>query len=347
MSPLPKQPLIKGRKPTLHDVAALAGVSYQTVSRVVNRHPSVSKPTRLRVQRAIAELDYSPNRAAQSLVTRRSRTVGIVSFGTQYYGPSQMLTNIEAALRAEGYGLVYAAVDEDDPSELERQIAAMRAQLVDGLVLITPVEAYRTDEVTRLIRTPFVMIDVHLGERVPSVVIDQRHGARLATAHLLELGHTRLAEISGPLRWSGAEQRHAGFLATLAEAGLEPVASLASDWTPAGGHRACGALLARNEPFTGLVVGNDQMALGAMRALREAGLDVPRDVSVVGFDDIPEAAYLEPPLTTIRQDFAALGHQAAELLLSFIGAPETPAQQRVLYTELVRRKSTGAPPRRR
>ncbi len=329
------------RKPTLHDVADLAGVSYQTVSRVVNSHPSVAKATRTRVLRAIEQLDYSPNRAAQSLVTRRSKTVGIIGLGTQHYGPSQMLTNIEAALKAQGYGLIYAAVDDLDTDELETHIASMRGQLADGIVLIAPIDAHRIEGVAGLIPVPFVMVDVGLGDRVPSVVIDQSHGAQLATRHLLDLGHRRLAVITGPLRWSGAEQRRAGFAATLAEAGLEPVAAVESDWTAAGGHAACRELLARGGSFTGLVAGNDQMALGAIRALREAGLEVPRDVSVVGFDDIPEAAYFEPPLSTIRQDFGALGQQAAELLLSFIAAPETPAQQRVLYPTLVTRASSA------
>ncbi len=334
---------VSGRKPTLHDVADLAGVSYQTVSRVVNRHPSVAKPTRARVLRAIESLDYSPNRVAQSLVTRRSNSVGILSSGTQYYGPAQMLSNIEAALKAEGYGLVYAAVDDVAEDELERRIAAMRGQLVDGLVLITPIEAYRVDEIAARIHMPFVMIDVNLGERVASVVIDQRHGGMLATSHLLELGHRRLAEISGPRRWSGAEQRHAGFLAALEAAGLTAAGFVESDWTAAGGFAACRRLL-QGEPFTGIVVGNDQMALGALRALRVAGLAVPGDVSLVGFDDVPEAAYFDPPLTTVRQDFAALGQQAAELLLSLISTPQTPAHQRVLYPHLVVRASSAPPP---
>lgn len=331
----------KRRRATLHDVAQLAGVSHQTVSRVVNRHPSVAEQTRVRVLEAIRELDYAPNRVAQSLATRRSKTVGIIGYGTTHYGPSQMVAHIEADLKAKGYALVYAAVADLSADVLREQVATLRDQLVDGLVIITPVGGGHLLETSGLIRVPFVMIDAMLGEHVPSVVIHQDHGARLATRHLVDNGHRALCEISGPLEWSGARQRHEGWLATLREAGIVPGASVEGDWTPASGYHAAKRLIRHGERFTALFVGNDQMALGALRALREAGLSVPGDVSVVGFDDIPEAAYFEPPLTTVRQDFAALGQQAIDLLLARMSAPDAPAHQRVLYPQLVERASVA------
>jgi len=329
----------KHRRATLHDVAQLAGVSHQTVSRVVNGHPSVAAATRTRVVEAIRRLDYAPNRVAQSLATRRSRTVGIIGYGTTHYGPSQMVANVEAGLRAQGYALVYATVPDLSDDGLRKQIAALRNQLIDGLVLVTPVGGGHLMQTSDFIRLPFVMIDPMLGEHVPSVVIDQQYGARLATQHLIDAGHTAICEITGPLDWSGAKQRHDGWLAALADAGLTPGVSAEGAWTSASGYQAARRVLDANERFTALFVGNDQMALGAIRALRERGARVPQDVSIVGFDDIPEAAYFEPPLTTVRQDFATLGQQAVDLLLARIEAPDAPPHQRVLYPKLIERAS--------
>lgn len=331
------------RRATLHDVAQLAGVSHQTVSRVVNRHPSVAAATRSRVLEAIRELDYAPNRVAQSLATRRTKTVGIIGYGTTHYGPAQMVAHIEGGLKAKGYGLVYATVADLGVDVLREQIAALRNQLVDGLVLVTPVGGGHLAETSDLIHLPFVMIDPMLGEQVPSVVIHQRYGARLATEHLIAKGHRAIAEVTGPMDWSGAAQRHEGWLAALADAGLEPVASVAGNWSAASGHDATAGLLRAGKRFTALFVANDQMALGALRALREAGLTIPGDVSVVGFDDIPEAAYFEPPLTTVCQDFTTLGQQAVDLLLARMAAPEAAAHQRVLYPTLIERASVAPP----
>jgi len=331
------------RRATLHDVAQLAGVSHQTVSRVVNGHPSVASVTRARVLEAIRELDYAPNRVAQSLATQRTKTVGIIGYGTSHYGPSQMVAHVEAGLKAKGYGLVYAAVPDLSVDVLREHIATLRDQLVDGLVVVTPVGGGHLADTSDLIRLPYVMIDAMLGEQVPSVVIHQHHGARLATQHLIERGHRAICEITGPMEWSGAKQRHEGWLAVLAEAGIRPGASVEADWTPLGGYRAAHRLLDEGERFTALFAGNDQMALGAMRALREAGLRIPQDVSIVGFDDVPEAAYFEPPLTTVRQDFTTLGQQAVELLLARMAVPDAPAHQRVLYPVLVERASVASP----
>lgn len=333
----------KHRRATLHDVAQLAGVSHQTVSRVVNAHPSVAAATRARVLDAIRRLDYVPNRVAQSLATRRTKTVGIIGYGTGHYGPSQMVANVEASLQGRGYALLYASVPDLSDDVLREQIASLRNQLVDGLVLVTPAGGGHLMQASDGIRLPFVMIDAMLGEHVPSVVVHQHHGALLATRHLIEAGHCAIAEITGPLDWSGARQRHDGWLSTLEEAGLTPGASVEGAWTAASGYRAAQQLLGQGARFTALFVGNDQMALGALRALREGGLRIPEEVSVVGFDDIPEAAYFEPPLTTVRQDFATLGQQAVDLLLARMDAPDAPTHQRVLYPQLIERASVARP----
>jgi DNA-binding LacI/PurR family transcriptional regulator len=335
-------PAVRVQKATLNDVAKRCGVSYQTVSRVINNHPHVARETRARVLSAIQALGYRPNRAARSLVTKRSSVIGIISFGTGYYGPAQMVMNIELALKTRGYGLTFSTIDELSLEQLVGAIDDLIGQGVDGIVMITPIAEIDLEAVaTFCAEVPFVMIDAELGEHVPSVVIDQRRGAELATRHLIDLGHQAICEISGPLSWHDAKLRHQGWLETLQASGLRPGASLEGDWTAAGGYAAARRLLAGNVEFSALIAGNDQMALGAMRALRERGLEVPGDVSVVGFDDIPEAVYFEPPLTTVRQDFKALGRQSAEYLIALIDTPDMPLRQRVLQPQLVERLSAA------
>ncbi len=335
------RPSPKARRATLDDVAQCAGVSYQTVSRVVNEHPSVAAATRRRVLEVIDKLGYRPNRAARSLVTRRSNTIGMVSFSTKYYGPGQMVVNLETALRQRGFSLTLTTLDGPSLAEMRRAIDELTARNLDGLVIITPVAGIDFGAVAPLCGdTPFVMIDALPDERAHSVVIDQAQGAGLATEHLIGLGHRTVAEISGPLDWHDARFRHEGWLAALRGAGIGPGRSVASDWTAAGGYAAAGELLALREAFSALFVGNDQMALGAIRALRDADLRIPEDVSVVGFDDVPEAAFYDPPLTTVRQDFQALGRQSVDYLTTLIDAPDTPPHQRVLYAQLVVRAST-------
>ncbi len=318
-------------------------MSTQTVSRVINEHRSVAPATRARVSEAVEQLGYRPNRAARALVTRRSNTIGLVSFSTRYYGPGQMLVNLEAALRQRGIGLTLASIDGSSLAEMSRALGALSASDLDGIVVIAPVSSLEARAIERLCGdTPFIMIDALPAERVHSVVIDQRHGVDLATRHLLELGHRAFAEISGPLEWHDARFRQEAMTTVLHAAGLEPGPSVESDWTAAGGFAAARALLSCGTPFTALAVANDQMALGAIRALRDGGLRIPEDVSVVGFDDVPEAAFFEPPLTTVRQDFEALGQQSVDYLLALIARPDTPRHQRVLYPSLVVRASTGA-----
>lgn len=334
-------PEARHKRVTLYDVAQQSGVSYQTVSRVINNHPHVSPDTRARVVKAIADLDYRPNRAAQRLATRRSQTLEMISFGTRYYGPAQMVASIERAAKAQGYDLIFTNVDHLTTAVVQAVIDDVNDKLVDGIVMITPVDDVSCQELADLCKgIPFVLIDAEFGANTHSVVIDQHYGSQLATEYLLKLGHRQICEISGPLNWFGAQARHDSWRDTLEAAGVEPGESVRGDWTPASGHRAARQLLDAGTDFTALIVGNDQMALGAMRALREAGRYVPEDVSVVGFDDVPEAAYFEPPLTTIRQDFNALGALSVDYLLRLIEQPDLQPQQRVLQPDLVERLST-------
>jgi LacI family transcriptional regulator len=328
------------RRVTLDDVAQAAGVSSQTVSRVVNNHPYVSEETRQRVLGIIHKLDYRPNRAARSLATQRSYMLGIITYGFPHFGPAQMMCHVEQTARARGYGVSFSTVSALSLEEIRKALESLGNHAVDGLVLIAPVAGVTHHDLEKLSGgIPLVLLDAELGSSVPSVVIDQRHGSRIATQYLIDLGHRQISEIHGPVNWFGAQSRHESWRETLLAAELEPGLFVEGDWTARGGYAAARRLLDEGAEFTALVAGNDQMALGAIRALRERGLRVPQDVSVVGFDDIPEAAYYEPPLTTVRQDFPVLGEQGVEYLISLITDPNTPLAQHVLYTELIERQS--------
>ncbi|MBN2304559.1 MAG: LacI family DNA-binding transcriptional regulator [Anaerolineae bacterium] len=333
-------PKSDSKRITLEDVAREARVSAQTVSRVVNNHPYVSADTRRRVQDAIRKLDYRPNRAARNLATQRSCMVGIISFGMTHYGPAQMVNHIERTARTQGYGVSLSTVSTFSFDDIRRAMDDLGDRSVDGVLFISPVTGADYDDFAHICGgVPFVLIDTQLGAQMPSVVIDQRYGSQLATRYLFDLGHRAISAISGPLDWFGAQARHQSWLDTLAAAGIEPGPALEGDWTASSGYRKTRDLIKSGATFTALVAGNDQMALGAIRALREAGRRVPEDVSVVGFDDIPEAAYFDPPLTTIRQDFAALGKQSVEYLMALIAQPDLPLHQRVLYPVFVARQS--------
>jgi DNA-binding LacI/PurR family transcriptional regulator len=329
---------------TLRDVARRAGVSYQTVSRVINQHSYVAEETRQRVLATIAELDYHPNKAARSLAARHSQTLGLITFGLDFFGPAQMVINIERAAKLAGYDLVFSNVSATTMKGLRAAVRSIRRWQVDGILLITPMLEMSDDAISSSNEgIPMVQINGQLGAHTPSVVVEQRYGTRLITRHLIELGHRRICEISGPLNWFDAIGRHESWQATLREAGLDVGISIEGDWTSASGYQMTRRLLETAPGFTALVVENDQMALGALRALHECGLRVPQDVSVVGFDDIPESPFFEPPLTTVRQDFSALGERGIDYLVERIQHPDLPVEQQVIYPELILRASTAPP----
>jgi DNA-binding LacI/PurR family transcriptional regulator len=334
----------KYRRNTLHDIAQHTGVSYQTVSRVINNHPNVSPETRARIQNAITELGYHPNKVAKSLVAKQSHTLAILAFGMDQYGPAQMVLNIERAAKYVGYDLIFSNVSEPSPNQVRKALDNLIGRQVDGILSIASVQGTTYEELVELCRDiPIVQIDPELGLSVPSVTFDQRFGSHLVTEHLIKLGHRRISEISGPLNWFDAMARHQEWESSLLNAGIAPVKSVEGDWTAISGYQALHRLLESGHDFTALVVGNDQMALGAIRALREHNLRVPTDVSVVGFDDIPEAAYFEPPLTTVRQDFSQLGEIGVRYLLNRIQQPDETPKQHIIFPQLIMRDSTAPP----
>lgn len=329
----------RARRATMLDVAEAASVSYQTVSRVINDHPSVKPETRLRVQTAIRDLRYRPDKAARSLAARQSRTLAVITHGIECYGPLQMVVNIEHLAHDAGYDIITANIDLQNPSALD-ELFSWR---IDGALMIASVASRHAEGVVNWLHgTPLIQIDNAQGAREPSVIIDQRAGGLAAAEHLIGLGHREIALISGPVDWFGSGSRRDGWLAGLSAAGLAPAATTAADWTSAGGYAAAAALLDAGHPFTALLVGNDQMALGAVSALKARGLGIPADVSVVGFDSTPESAYFDPPLTTVWQDFAALGQQGLEYLVELIQNPAAANGQRLIAPRLIVRASTAA-----
>ncbi|UQU68621.1 LacI family DNA-binding transcriptional regulator [Couchioplanes caeruleus] len=331
----------------MRDVAKLAGVSHQTVSRVLNEHPNVKQETRTRVLEAMQSLNYRRNLAARTLVTRQSHTLGLIGFETTLFGPASMLYGIEDAARAAGYLVSIATVRNLERREVLEAVDRLSQHAVDGIIAIAPKPAVTNG----LLQAPGGLYCVAVGgagetDAVPTVRVDNAAGARLATQHLLGLGHRTVHHVGGPHDWPEAQERVMGWRDTLYKAGavVPPVAF--DSWTAEWGYRR-GQELARDPEVTAVFCANDRIALGVLRALHEAGRSVPRDVSIVGFDDMPDSGYFLPPLTTVRQDFAELGRRSLTLLLQHMAdtdEPEAPAHV-VVSPELVVRGSTAAPPR--
>jgi DNA-binding LacI/PurR family transcriptional regulator len=330
------------RAPVMTDVARLAGVSHQTVSRVINGSPQVRPNTRERVLLAMQELDYRPNSAARALVTGRSRTLGVVSFDTTLYGPASTLYAIERAAHDAGYFITIVSLEALDRASVLSAVERLRMQGVDGILVIAPLEGAGEALVALPRDLPLVAVEAGPADALPVVAVDQRAGAALATRHLLELGHPTVAHIAGPLDFLEAVERIEGWRATLQAAGADAPEVLVGDWSPRSGYEL-GRRLVERGGAGAIFVANDQMALGVLRALHEADFEIPRQVSVVGFDDIPEAQYFTPPLTTVRQDFGEIGRRSLALMLGMMEAEgERPSPPPLVAPELILRSSTAA-----
>ncbi len=330
----------RARPAVMADVAKLAGVSHQTVSRVVNGSAQVRPSTRRRVLAAMDRLDYRPNRAARALVTGRSGTLGVVSVDTTLYGPASTLFAIEQAAHASGYFIMIVSLLALNSSSVLDAIERLRIQGVDGILIITPHESAADALVNLPTGVPIVVVEAGGPKHVPLVVVDQLSGAVSATQLLIDLGHRTVWHVAGPRDFVEAQQRLDGWHTTLEAAGAEIPPELVGDWSPRSGYEL-GLQLVREPGLTAIFVANDQMAVGVLRALHEHGRDVPGDVSVVGFDDIPEAQYLTPPLTTVRQNFAEVGRASLRLLLDVMRGD--PPQHLAVAPELIVRQSTAPP----
>lgn len=328
----------RGRAPNIRDVARLAGVSYQTVSRVLNDHSSIREETRAKVREVIERIGYRPNPAARALVTSRSRTIGVLTSQQAQYGPSTSIAAIEVAARDAGYRSSVTSIASTDASSIRAALDYLMSQSVEALVVIAPQQRVLEVIGDLAVEVPYVTLQAPDGH---GMTTDQVLGARLATRHLIELGHTEILHIAGPQDWIEAEARMQGYLDEINAADLRTRAPVLGDWSAHFGYYA-GLELLRFRDFSAVFASNDQMALGFMHACRDYDLRIPGDISVVGFDDIPEAAHFAPPLTTVRQDFSEIGRRAVAALLDELQG-RTPSHEPV-DVDLVIRESTGAPP---
>lgn len=328
------------KQATLHDVARLAGVSHQTVSRVINTSPNVSESTRARVTQAIEDLNYRPNRAARSLITGRSQTIQVIDFAAMYLMP---IPEIVRQTNELNYRVgVSMLQDEHSAEDLRLLMDDLTSRLVDGFLLFDPQERFEKSELDRLCRgIPYVQMSGEPVSGIPAVLIDNKAGMEQMMAHLIGLGHRRIVEIGGPAAIHDARIRHQTYLDQMSAAGLEPGPCLEGDFTSGRAYELTRQLLAGRRDFSAIVCANDDSALGVMRALHECGLRIPDDVSVTGFDDHYPVRFYEPPLTTVRQDYSILSREAVQLLVDIIEEPKTLIRQVVLRPELVVRQSTA------
>ena len=330
--------------PTLADVAARAGVSGQTVSRVVNGATVVTPETASRVRQVIAEMGYRPNSAARALKRRRSNTIGIITADSTLYGLTEMLFATERAVRAAGYDVSVFSVCEVTRPEVTRAVELLCGRGVEGLVVLCG----PTDPAADLglgTHVPTVLAWQAPGSQLSWAAFDQVRGARTVVRHLLSLGHESVAHVSGPDDHPATAPRREGWLSALSRAGARVPEPVAGDWTAASGY-AAGRRLVRDPAVTAVFCANDQMALGVLRAVMETGRRVPEEVSVAGFDDTADSAYYSPPLTTVRQDFSRLGRSSVELLREHLTDADAQRRSALLPTRVVVRASTAGPARR-
>jgi DNA-binding LacI/PurR family transcriptional regulator len=328
----------------MEDVASVAGVSHQTVSRVLNDFPKIRPATRARVLAAIEQLGYRRNTAARTLVTRRSGSIGVITADMNHFGPASIILGLESASRAAGFSVSLEGLPEISATALRKAVDRVLDHAVEAVVIIVAHQAALALAQSLRIGVPLVLVEGDLSAAPLRAGVDQIAGARLATNHLLDLGHQSVMHLPGPAEWLEAAARREGWRMALQERGA-PVPALMEegDWTSRSGYQATRAMLAGAFTPTAIFAANDQMALGLLRALHEAGLRVPEDVSVVGFDDVPESGYFTPPLTTVRQDFPELGRRSMALVLRVLDG-EIDASEPLVEPLLVIRSSTAAPP---
>ncbi len=339
------------RRVTIKQVASEAGVSTQTVSRVVNKRPDVAPETRQRVLEVIERLGYQPNVIARSLSQRRSFTLGVVTAGLDYVGPSRTLNGITSKAEDLGYTLVLKELREFSGYDINYILADLLARQVDGIIwAVTEMGDNREGFAERLptLSVPVVFLTMRNRPGWNIVTVDNRLGGRLATEHLIDLGHTVIGHLSGPHDWWEARRRRQGWQLALEENGLADGTDLCveGDWSSESGKQAMAELLGRRPDISAVFVGNDQMALGVLLYAHEHGMRVPEDLAVVGYDGIPEAHYFWPPLTTIEQDQHELGCVAVGELVKRIEARNTESaidEPKTIFLEprLIKRASSS------
>jgi DNA-binding LacI/PurR family transcriptional regulator len=324
------------------DVAQLAGVSSQTVSRVSNGQTNVDEATRTRVMEAMRTLGYRPNGAARALKSGRFHTIGVIMTTLQTLGNIRTLDAIATEAARSDYSVTLMPISDPTLRGVSGAYQRLSAQAVDGAVIILEARLLDRAEFALPPGIPVVVIDSGAGPAYTVVDTDQALGARQATEHLLWLGHRQVWHIAGPETSFSAVHRAESWARTLGEAGITPPEVRRGDWTCESGYLH-GLALGQRPDVTAIFAANDEMALGAMRALHELGRDIPGDVSVVGFDDMDVAASFWPPLTTVHQDFAAVGRLSIQKLLRKVSDASTQNHTTIVPTKLVIRRSTAAP----
>jgi LacI family transcriptional regulator len=315
------------RKATIKDVAAAAEVSHQTVSRVINNRPDVAEGTRRRVWQVIEELNYQPSAIARSLIRQRSLTLGVVTAGLKYVGPSRTLSGITEQAEQMGYTLLLKELPGFQANDVQPLLNSLLARQVDGVLWAVPEIGDNRDWLQchppgSLV--PMIFLTMEARSDLFIVSIDNYAGGRMATEHLLEQGFRHIGHISGPLEWWEAQQRKEGWQDALLEAGRQIAGHhwTTGNWSAASGEQAIRQLLESYQGMDAVFVANDQMALGVLQVACRLGIPVPQDLAIVGFDGIPETAYYWPPLTTVYQDLRELGCRAVRELIRILEASQ-------------------------
>lgn len=328
---------------TLYDVANHAGVSYQTVSRVVNQAAHVSAKTREKVQAAMRELNYIPNHAAQQLAGKQSPLIGVATINLALHAPSQIVAAVKSRADQSGASVVIAMVERGGVEACRTAVHNLLARRVTGIIINVPLEEEDALAVASAAgNVPVLFLDVSEQAPVNSIVFSYEEGARLGVEHLVEYGHQRIALLAGPASSVSARLRLASWHKHLERHHLKPVTVLEGDWSAMSGFQQTQQMLHDEIIPTAILVANDQMALGVMRAISEFGLRVASDISVIGYDDTEDSSCYIPPLTTIRQDFAQLGRGSVDRLLQ-MSESRSEAVSQLLPVTLVQRKTVSRP----
>lgn len=343
---------------TIKEVASAAGVSTQTVSRVINNRPDVSPQTRQRVQEIIDQLGYQPSALARSLIRQRSYTLGVVTAGLKYIGPSRTLSGITRAAEEAGYSLLLKELPHFDANNVVPIFQTLLSRHVDGIIWAVPEVGENHNWVNKLfldIEIPIVYLAMKSQEKISVVSINNYLGGQMAVSHLLEQGYQRIAHISGPLGWWESRERLAAWRDMLIEADKEVKDEywVEGNWSSASGAQAIEKLFGQYPEVDAIFIANDQMALSVMQYACRKGIKIPEDLGIVGFDDIPESAFFWPPLTTIQQDQHNVGEVAVEEMIKIIESyrhehePVRPKSIMLTPTLIVRKSSLKKGGRRR
>ena len=338
----------KKKRVTIKDVAQEAGVSTQTVSRVMNKVSYVSEETRQRVEEVVEKLGYRPSTLARSLIQQRSYTLGVVTFGLKYIGPSRTLNGIADQADKLGYMLLMKELDNFDKHSLNDVMDSLLARQVDGIIWVAPEIGANHDWVDEQIENmpiPILFLAMRPRTGISSVATNNYQGGVMATQHFLGKGRKRVGHISGPLNWWEAEERKRGWRETLEKAGLDASEQFCTEgnWSSASGEQAFLQLLDSYPYMDSVFVANDQMALSVLREAHRLGIRIPEQLAVIGFDNLPESAYFYPSLTTISQDLQLLGEEAVQRIVEMIQARQNNlpvlAQSRFIQPTLIVRES--------